>query len=167
LHGITGPNDALNTVTVDGKVYFAPAVNYILYGRLMRLFYSDPAFDHPPRVQSPIEQMFTFYDGTEYKKPSTSYAAVIGTVRAYRSSKSALVDGQGVNPFVAWTRVGYLGDWNLPDSATYKKPGYTILPSKIPFKGVLHWVAGWSFSNADGTSDGMGGIINFMEEEKK
>jgi hypothetical protein len=120
--GKWGTGDSQNTVTVNGRVYWAPAVNYALYGELMRLCYDFCMNNgHPLRAQA-----FTLQKTQQ-------------TAGIYRCVKT-LLDGGGVSQAVAfatdgWNGAGWTGDWSAINSVG--------LPNAVPCSIVDNGVLGF------------------------
>jgi hypothetical protein len=136
--GKWGTGKGVDTVTVDGKVYWAPAVNYILWGRINRLLYDSGVgrgdYSSVPQIT----------EGGFFLRPplkpleSHSLEWTLETAGIYRSIKN-LKDGGGHAGNIAWTAVGWTGDWEFAADAVLTKPGINYIPSPIKHSGGLGW----------------------------
>ena len=132
-------------VTVDGKCYLAPAVNYILWGRINRLVFAQvPEADRGGA------------HGLDW---------TLTTAQRYRKVKSAILDSGGVRAQSIWAEVGWTGNWALAPKAQEDSRRYVPCPTK--FQGGLAWRIAPAGITGDRTSiadrEGQKGIIEFVE----
>ena len=158
-----GTGKGLGTVTVDGKVYWAPAVNYILWGKINRLVYDSGVEKSNLSITSIMDAGLV----RKFSPPleSHSFDWTIKTVTMYRPARN-IIDGGGVDGPVAWAKVGWTGSWTFASNAVLTKPGYNYVPSPINYNGGLQWrvaPAGLMGDRSEIRSgEGQKGIIDFL-----
>ncbi len=114
------------TATVNGEVYGTDAINYILYGAIMRLTY-----DRYSAIES--QWRYEVPPGRE----EFDLAHTLQQVARYRWATN-LLDGSGYYSALKFVKVGWTGDWSYIKGAGLK--GFA--PSSIMFTdkvGTLHW----------------------------
>ncbi len=168
------------TVTVNGGVYYAAAVNYTLYGELMELCHlqirewkaeikaynagrgsiNSQVLDNIGWITSKVDASPFFLKNVEAR------------IKTYRSLKN-LLDNAGVNSQLAFAKLGYLAirktetptvksiNWEIV--TPYQVPG--IVPNSAKWLGALEWRAGANtIRRGQRPSDtGNRGIIDFRQ----
>jgi len=141
--GITKDLEIPDTATVNGRVYYTYQINYILWGRINRLLSDDGIrilYGHEPH-------------------PKITLDLTLSTVRFYRNVKSTVIDAQGSEGQLAWTKVGWTGNWDEAISSA--------IPNAVPNKRVYNGGLGLnlgappiSILEALFTGEGSSGIIS-------
>lgn len=143
------------TVTVGGGVFWAPAVNYYLWGSINRI-----VFDW---LQSKATSFWDFLSGPN--ADDYSLFSAVNKVSWWRWAKN-MIDGGGDSSAMAFTRLGWLNsDAEWKTIATHGIPD--AIPCKSEFNGLLWWRVGLQsgffaeyISMVNPRKDQLDGIIN-------
>ena len=117
---LDGNDSQENTVTVDGKVYYAPAVNYVLFGRMTKLCGEDKYFNGP--IKRPVGK----YEG--YMLSDT-----------WRFFKQ-FIDRMGTSQHRGWFEAGLNYDGNKVVAPQAHVEG--LLPSTNKYTDAMDWYVG-------------------------
>jgi hypothetical protein len=158
-----GTGKGVDTVTVDGQVHWAPAVNYILWGRINRLLYDNKIGQSTISLTSILDSaMAIARPGYTPQLESHSLDWTVKSAEMWRSVKSKVDEGD-VNGPLAWVMVGWSGDWRWASKAVLSKPGIRYIPCPVEFVGGLHWrLAPEPFSLDRYRGSGGKGMIDFQ-----
>ena len=129
------------TVTVNGEVYPAQVVNYVLFGRLMRLVYGDYptlerwVYDHNTVLGSNLLGKISYFLTSRRSDYSLDTAVHLAWINRTVTTN---MDHGGVNAALAFVKDGYLGGWENSSGLGLK--GFR--PSDRQYKGTLEWRVG-------------------------
>jgi RHS repeat-associated protein len=98
--GSCGRGDCKNTVTVKGTCQWAPAVNYILFGKMSRI--------GKDANLSQSVYFLGFHVNDRPAFPTLDFDYLVKMIALHRSVKSH-TDGGGMDDQIAWARVGWTG----------------------------------------------------------